>query len=298
MTQTPLRQLPVTSPPAPYETLESYLNRLERLNHLRREELTQIIAITRIPRWTMRRLTGEMIDIQRLSAMAGYSVATLHRAMPQLQQPDWRLFQHDPRPACRRCVQRAGGPVTRYYRSYSFVCLKHRAWIGGHPRGVHMRTRPLIVNRLPDVLAAQKRHHHLVRRHGQLAVTYALRHAQACIDYWTRHSLVQGVQAERLNILLSPGWERVRLDDPAYLASYYPELVALTATLTSPRWRTLAADPYTRPAFLAEVRRQTGELAYRGGGPLNDWIADLVQPRFSAGASSVEPNAPATDQRI
>lgn len=298
MTHTPLRQLPVTSPPAPYETIESYLNRLEQLNHLKREELTQIIAATRIPRWTMRRLTADVIDIQRLSAMAGYPTATLRRAMPQLHQPDWRLFQHDARPACERCIQRHGGPVTRFYRSYSFICLKHRAWVGGHPRGRHTSSRPLTISRLPEVLAAQRRHHRLVRRHGQLAVTYALRQAQACFDYWTEHTLVQGVQGARLDLILSPNWERVSLDDPAHLASYYPELVALTATLTSPHWRAMAANPHTRSTFFAEVRRQAGELCYRRArtDPLDDWIAELVHPRFSTGIRFTEPAARTTDQ--
>jgi hypothetical protein len=220
--------------------------------------------------------------------------------MPQLHQPDWRLFQHDPRPACRRCTQRSGGPIVRFYRSYSFICLKHQAWIGGHALGHPTRDRSLSISQLPDVLAAQRCHHRLVNRHGQHAVAYALRTAQGCIDYWTEHRSIHGIQGERLDILLSPGWKSVSYEEPAYLASYHPELIAITATLVSQPWRAMAAGPQTRDAFLSELIRQQHGIGYRRRrrDPLDDWIADLVDPHNSTVIRFPEPTAPATDQRI
>jgi TniQ len=282
MTSSLVRRLPVTSPPAPYETVASYLRRLERINHLRRDVLPETVTASRRP--PQRELSGDAIDIERLSTLSGFPADILRHAIPSLRrpQPPRRLFHRYARPACPGCAgRRQRGQVRCLLPSYAYVCVRHRTWIGGQPASwVHDHEPPLNVSRLPVLITAQRRHHRLIRRHGQQAAAEALLISQQSLERWLHGMFPMERQAARLDILLHPEWEHISMNHPAYFASYYPEAVRLTGLLLSPYWHSLAADPSTRDQFFQEVgRRRDAPRSYfrpEWKDEIHGWIKKLA----------------------
>lgn len=285
-----LRQLPITSSAARYETLESYLRRLENLNHLAPGSLAIILSTKHRPATSWAPLKADDLDLDRLSMLTGYNPAILRQAIADLSEPVTKteLFHQHARPACPQCSWKPGGLVRVRLPLHSFVCTKHKKWIGSAihgDSGRHLDQQPFDIRQLPDIITAQHRHRRLVRAWGDAATAQVLRHADSCFIYWAKRSSVMGTQNARLRILISPEWKRVGYDDPVHLASYYPELIALTSLMASHSWRHIAVDHRTRPKFFAEVAKLRSLPAYqaRSYDPIYEWIGTLSrQPQPSA----------------
>ena len=271
------RRLPIVAPPAHLETVASYLARLANLNSINGDELWQRVTL---PKPTPVRRTA---DPALLSSITGHPPGHLAGALPELRDPPptWPMFRHVPQVGCPRCDARhAGGPVLRLYPHHRYVCTRHRYWIG--PPDINHPNPSL--EKLPEVVAAQRRHLRLVRRHGWAATYDAVLTAfRICAHYWDDEvttSIGLGRRRRlwtlRTSILIPPGTEDSTFSTSRLFAPIYPDAVEIADIIAAPHWRRLAAgDDKRLQRFLAEYRRRIGEPDYQPQGendPLAHWI--------------------------
>ena len=271
----PLPRLPVPVAPFPTETVGSYVTRLALANHL---QLATLADYLRGPGTTRTRP-----DIERLAAATGKSRLVLQHALPELDPHRLRPQLGCSRLACRFCAAARGisSPVTCWAMGYPDVCLRHRRWTGPTVLDVG-KQRDL--SRVPEVLAAAKRHYVLLREHGPLRAHRAFQDALEVTLEWVRRGW-WGRHRDRRLWQLSAG-SVVLIRDPVLHAALYPETVRLACILASPYWVRVAvsAGQGDQGRFYAEVARRLDLSEYSPrsiGDPLARWVAREVRLAFA-----------------
>jgi TniQ len=276
----PRQALPRVVAPFQDETVESYERRLAAANHVTIEDL----------RVHAGQQPGRCLDAADLEILTNLPRETLLLALPELREkhpdpglppagrlpslPHRRAF----RPVCRRCVAARGitAPVLRWAANDDNVCLKHNLWTG--PRANHVDDQ-IDVAMLPDVIAAQRRHRNLTRRHGRLRTTEVYHEAAHITFRWTLQGHWPDTRTARLRALTGSDLD-VRSDDPLLRLINYPETVGLISLFLSSYWHRILTEASSLhlsqegDRFLAEVRHRTGITDYEFGGtrdPLNQW---------------------------
>lgn len=167
---------------------------------------------------------------------------------------------------------------------HRYVCTRHRYWIGPpdiNDRGPHLEI-------FPEVVAAQRRHLRLVRRHGWPAVYDAVLTAfMICANLWDKDvdeadpddgaaALNQMVWNVRSYVFIPPHTERQTFSASRLFAAIYPEAVSIAALIASPTWRRLAAgDDKQLSRFTAEIGWRLGDPYYQPHSehdPIAHWI--------------------------
>ena len=285
MISSPLpRRLPITVPAARHETVASYLARLATLNGLDGDDLWRQATL---PGPTPSRRTP---DPWLLSALTGRQPGHLAGALLELRDPApaWDTFRHAPQTGCPRCDARhCGGPVFRLFPHHRYVCARHRYWIGppdiGHPGPC--------LDGFPAILAAQRRHLRLVRRHGWAAAYDAvLTGFMVCGHLWENgfgaafhpDSTLAGLLHKRSLwdmrslVFIPPGSEQQTFSASRLFAAVYPEAIDIAAILSSPTWRKLAAgDDDQLSRFTQEIGPRIGVDGYQprdNRDPMAHWI--------------------------
>jgi hypothetical protein len=130
-----VRPLPMHIPLVARETLESYLTRLARANHLDLRDLRSHLGMrtpTRPP------------DLHRLATLTEHSLQRLTDVLADACPPPGRtrLSPLRGRPACRHCTLRRGIPTDVLCVAVDQrVCQRHRRWLGGPHRPRRRSTR-------------------------------------------------------------------------------------------------------------------------------------------------------------
>ena len=301
------RQLPVLTKPVQDETVKSYLQRLARANCCAIEDLVPYLAPHTWPHddakasdfliesllhdWTSDIYTR--IELPALAKATGFPEASLAYALPELrdQYADARSMAlrerniaGDPNYfglACQRCMA-AKGITTNVYvwmRHDQNVCLRHKRWIGP---GAHSAGGQLELAKLPQVVAAQRKHRALIRRLRRRWVFAVFPRAFEFADSWvptkTRRQRLAQLRAPRG---YPPG--KFPFRGAHWNAAIYPEAVALTGVLASPRWRSsgLAADDKESLQLIVQQIRTRALPDYDPGQesePIFEWLTLLHDP--------------------
>lgn len=129
------------------------------------------------------------------------------------------------------------------------------------------------ISETPAVLAAQRAHRRLARRHGTAAAYDGL----VLAGNFLRQVDVPRPAPQTLEILevLCRHGPLLFLD-PAYSAARYPRLIHLAALFITPHWRALAARYDTWPRFFAELStRCFGHPGYvpHGNNAVSKWLS-------------------------
>jgi hypothetical protein len=280
------RTLPITVPPARHETVASYLARLACLHGVDGDELWRQVSVP-APTPTRRK-----VDPQMLSALTGRPPGHLAGALLELRDPppSWEAFRHNPQIGCPRCDARhIGGPVFRIFPHHRYVCTRHRYWIG--PPDIN-RTGPDL-NDFPEIVAAQRRHLRLLRRHGW-AATYdaVLTGFMFCAHLWENALnvaldptnaplglvLKRAIWTMRTMVFIPPGTERETFTTAKLFAAVYPDAVNIAELIASPGYRTLAAGDHDQlRLFCAAIGHRIGVPDYQPQedlDPIGHWIAE------------------------
>ncbi|MDE1672674.1 hypothetical protein [Nocardia gipuzkoensis] len=271
------RRLPRIVAPAHHEIIASYLGRLATLNHVDGDELWKSVSV---PGPTPAR---RVVTAERLSALTCRPAEHLAGALPELRATTqhWPLFRHQPQPGCPRCDARhPGGPVRRILPHHRYVCTRHHHWIGPPDNDTHGPS--LRGNR--EVIAAQRKHLHLVRRVGPGAAYDAVLTAfMICAHRWEILRPTSGLQRqqkiwrERSFQLMPAGAELSSFTASKLFACLYPEAIEFAPLIATPLWRQLAADGGDqRTRFVAEARRRLRDHDYQPQ-PEQDAIAHWIE---------------------
>ncbi|GAA1623482.1 hypothetical protein GCM10009733_020140 [Nonomuraea maheshkhaliensis] len=246
-----MRRLPIAVRPAHQETLSSYVARLADVHGMPYKELWRCLSKRIRPTLPRRLLVAE-----RLTALTGYPLPALQRALPELRDPppDWSQLRHLAQWACPLCTARhPGGRVQCLFAHHEFLCTDHGYWFGPAEKVGKGTVEPLgavphprrLTNHIPELPDAQRRHQRLVHRHGWLRCfngfeaslnlcAHIRPHGPPDPDNpWTAR-LERLIRIERLGIRFKAfdGW--------LFIAAIYPEAVHLTELFFSPAGRQLA----------------------------------------------------------
>jgi TniQ len=301
-----IRQLPGLTKPVQDETVKSYLQRLARANCCAIEDLASYLAPHTLPHddakasdfliaslhdWTSDIFTG--IELSALAKATGLPEASLAYALPELrdQYADARSMVLRGRNiaghpnyvglACQRCMA-AKGITTNVYvwmRHDQIVCLRHKLWIGP---GAHSAGGQLDLAKVPQVVAAQRKHRALIRRLRRRWVFAVFPQAFEFADSWvptkTRRQRLAQLRAPRG---YPPG--KFPFRGAHWNAAIYPEAVALTGVLASPRWRSsgLPADDDESLQLIVQQIRTRVLPDYdpgQGSEPIFEWLTLLHDP--------------------
>lgn len=229
------RPLPRRLAPVQGETVDHYVGRLARANHLDTVALRGYLCIPRGP--------GPVcVRPERLAAASGQPVELITARLPGLA---WTRgssrFNPYVRPACRRCMARRGllDPVPCHIPAHVTVCRRHQLWIG---LGARSHAQQYDLHAFPEMLGAQRRHHRLRRRHDPHDVALAHHHAQRIVARKASRNEWSTRQQHRLNDLAPGIWQRLAPDAPragrgAYLhdvavqIATYPDIIERTHVL-------------------------------------------------------------------
>ncbi|WP_329252619.1 TniQ family protein [Streptomyces sp. NBC_01478] len=257
------RPLPRSLPPFPNETLQSYCQRLAHANRIPAERLHTPSL------WLAHDGDSVTALLRRLTILTGLSRETFWHALPELR---WR-HEHGmsplgrslppvvsmrlrPRWACRRCTatRTPGQHVMTWVPIYTHICLQHRLWIG---EAVAVTREQVDLAQMPGALWAQRRHHRLVRRHGERVTAECFRTGGALWKLFAAHhytlvpeALGQGLAKPRGPYL---SW------GPQLYAAAYPAAVTMMSLVASPAWRSLLAEsmfPSDVDRFMKEFTRR------------------------------------------
>lgn len=282
MSPVALRRLPIPVAPFPDETLGSYVVRLATVNHLPHAALVEHLQEPGTP--------DRRPVLTRLAQLSGRLPSALRHALPELevQQPLSRYKPPTrqglcprPRLACWRCTAARSVfvPVNRWVPAHLEVCVRHRRWIGSTVVGVDEQYD---LGGLPEVLAAARCHHRLVRRHGHRRVAGAYNDALHITLRWAERGSYGRHRDRRLGLL--PKGARALRMEPALHAAAYRETVGLTSLMVASSWVAAAASSHVgdRDRFYVEVARRLDLPEYRADtcwDPLVRWVA--VDSRFA-----------------
>ena len=299
-----IRQLPGLTKPVQDETVKSYLQRLACANCCAIEDLASYLAphtwphddakasqflIASLHDWTTDIFTG--IELSALAKATGLPEASLAYALPELrgQYADARSmvlrgrniagYPNHVGLACHRCMAAKG--ITTYVdvwmRHDQIVCLRHKLWVGP---GAYNAESQLDLAKVPEVVAAQRKHRTLIRRLRRRWVLAVSLRAFEFADTWvpaeTRRQRYARLRAPRG---LPPG--KFHFRGAHWNAAIYPETVALTGVLASPRWRSsgLAADDDESLQLIVQQIRTRAFPHYDPGRwesePIFEWLTLL-----------------------
>ena len=146
------------------------------------------------------------------------------------------------RPACRRCAARYGitEPVDCHLPPHQTLCRRHRLWTGPAARSHAVQ---LDVSPFPEVIRAQRRHHHLAQLHHPWQLGDAVHDATGAVYHALRGGTWIPGQQRRMRHLAPSTWQQaltgvlavtpIRPDDgpghPAVEIAIYPDVVWLAA---------------------------------------------------------------------
>lgn len=231
-----VRKLPAIPPPVCYETVESYLHRLETANQMDRGALAN--RFQRNSDW-----------LSRLVQLTGRDRDHLAFALPEVTDTQrGPRFGHDAeqlkrperaRPYCQRCAaaKQAIHPVKSWLPIVCRVCIHHRIWIDWISCS---HTPNTDLSMLPDVVHAQRRLNRLIRRYPPAAINKAFHEAEDIINYWSdRDSWGEQLRQDRYARLWWPVESRwlVNRSNVGRDIANFPEIVTLTGVFLSPAWR-------------------------------------------------------------
>jgi hypothetical protein len=287
---TPHQPLPRPVAPILDETLGSYLRRLAAANRLDPTALR--VHLTASPR------TSAPIPVDVLTLLSGQRSQALRYAILELNTSEELAEMnvgHRPRPAgiararCRLCLRARGcrETVWCWSRPEDVLCHRHRRWIANDEDHGY-RQQPSLRDQ-PEILAAHRRHHKLIRRYGRSATTTAFQHADAVCRKWHEHGQHDQQCHRRLTGFHGHGW-RVLVCDPTVAAARYPQTVELTTLLVNPSWISYIRRNWPEPTdFTAAIRQRVAPhfgwsviTHYGRLDPLVALIIDLLQPNAGA----------------
>lgn len=152
------------------------------------------------------------------------------------------------------------------------VCLRHRRWLGGL---TDPATDQHDLTALPEIVAAQRRHYRLIRRHGAEAGRNAIYWATHIIDRWRDQEQLVERQRNRIDARLnSRGTSAADRHAHAALVNYQA-VVTLATVLAEPRWTAIASADHRadRLLFEREVADRLGlpPIGSTAGDPLVSW---------------------------
>ncbi|MFD8261610.1 Helicase associated domain protein [Streptomyces griseoluteus] len=197
---------------------------------------------------------------------------------------------------CRLCTAvRTGRTKTArvYLKPHTRICPRHRRWmLGTHwVGGAPARTEQIDLARLPELLAAHRRHLELLRHRPDTAKAFEVAHA-VVVFWWAQQWPEEEPWPHRALQLAppgaDPGWWRLLVRD----AVTYPETVALTSVLTGERTRQRLLDdtgghlPHTlahTPGLVTQLAHATRRpwlaerIASTSAGPLLLWAQHCVR---------------------
>lgn len=272
---TQARQLPIAVPLVRAETISSYLNRIAKANHLNPLHLASCLSTDN------RRITRP--DPDRLDLLTGHPAERLTSLIVGLDPSRSRMKSPVGTLACRRCMAQRG--IVHDVRRVTpdlLLCQRHRRWTGDVeiPSAKQYDLTPV-----PDVVCAQRRHHHLLRLHGgSFRVTF--QDAKHIHHRWTERGDWPGPRTRRLGAYFDLQQWRIPPHHPIMDMANYPETVALAALLASDRWSALAVSsrPQDGKRFELEVtkRLRIPYEWYTAHDPLGRWRrAEAWQRRFT-----------------
>jgi hypothetical protein len=259
--------LPVVPPPVHYETVESYLGRLEKANQLRNHDL--IDGFQRNKDW-----------VNLLASFTGRTKKQLALALPEvadaLRGPQRRPLgeqltrPHRSRPSCRRCAASKGAtiPISSWLPVAFRVCVRHQIWIDWISWSPTPNTD---ISRIPETARAQHCLNRYIRRYPPQAINKALDDAEDIIRYWAdRNSWGEELRQDRYNRLWGAAEWRVGPANSGRGIATFPEIVALAGVVLSSSWRrevALSAGSYDAERhFIAKLGRRLNIEQFKPGG--------------------------------
>lgn len=248
-----MRPLPRPVSPAQDETLRSYLGRLARANRLDADALRTHLTGTKA-RYTS-------VEVDALARISGQSTRSLRYAVLELctgeELAAMRIAGRPPphgqsQLRCILCTLGRGhqGQVWGWNHPEDVICQKHRRWIGTDEHTAHHQ--PSLTDQ-PQILQAGEQHRRMIRRYGRPIITNAFEHATQICHHWHRR-LEHDDDFYRLMERFHHGQWRVTPTDPTVHAARYPQIIALTRLLASPRWPNQTRWPPPEQ-FIHELRR-------------------------------------------
>lgn len=215
------RPVPRRVPPHPQETLESFLQRVERANHLPFGSIES----------RLKRLGGNQTEL--LARMTRVNQNALGYAIPDLRSVDsdaGKPLEHRRSPrvalrraACRFCASRREptGIVTVWSDPEDVICRQHDQWLGQ----ARSYSDQIPIGAEPAIAEANRRHRRLVADHGRGAENDLFPEAAHIIDTWHRWHMPLEPSDDRYRRLrkLRPQATHWR----AWDAAYYPVIVDL-----------------------------------------------------------------------
>jgi hypothetical protein len=245
------KPLPWTVRPFHRETTRSYLERLAAANWVPAHRL--ITPSHWIP---------TSLSLPELVALlSGHDQEALERALPDLaRRPQLDLppmLEKDTAWACRRCAAQTGSrrPIRVWsHRPPSQVCPRHRIWIG---QGVDTIGQQFDVAHLPRIGQAQIRFDRLSRRRGRSTTAKAFERSYPFVRSLAKSAgRLQERHPQVRRFSGSPRWDAGPPWTPQRSAALYPDVVELTALLTSPHWRHRILSPLEAETsrFMAEFQ--------------------------------------------
>jgi hypothetical protein len=235
-------RLPVTVPLVRDETIDSYLFRLARANHLEPAEVDAYLG----------KRTSTSQRFERLAAITGHPADWLSDLIVTKADP----CRQTRRAACRRCTASRGIRTTVRLAApnYGTICRRHHRWLSGD-HGPDRQQYQL--NELPEVLTAHRQHLRLVRRLGVLRAGAHVADATEVTRGWTRRDW-EHHRDRRLRRVLGPGRWTAPANHPLTAMVNYPETITLARIFASPAWSALAISTRRADilAFHAEVSRR------------------------------------------
>ncbi len=270
---TALPRLPVQVPPAHWEVIDSYLDRLAELNHLRPDLLRgHLTVVQREPAYR------RVLVVDRLAAVTGYRIDQLAWAIPDLRQPapNYFLFNSEPMPACPHCTSRhRGGPVLRLIPHHRHICTRHGYWVGLP----NQRPMAMPLPDLPELITAQHRHRYLARRRGWARAFQAFHDAASLCQQMHLHQLHGPDHPwRRRRPLLEQHRVRWEIADTPLHATLYPEAVLLAPLLQPERIHAVRSAPHHSPLRRTFYRDAHDRIAIKAGRaipadhPLRRWL--------------------------
>lgn len=228
---TQLRALPKSARPVRNETLASFLARLGRRNGMPHGYLHRLLRTTDLP---MLDAVAALIDAPR---------HTLAATLPELRTGESPIRPRARRPAgfegtilaCQLCSARRTGDigVSVWANSEHVVCHHHQRWIGSPTTPT---SRQISVATTPEILAANRSHHRLLRDRDVDQTRAAFLDAATIVDHWHRRGRLPDVAALTRTLYGSAPPAHPGGADPEIHAAQYPTIVRLAQLLADPRW--------------------------------------------------------------